>query len=111
MIVGKALGTAAIAMNSGAIGADVTLAWENAEIGMMDAKQAARILTDSDDAAEIRKTAAEYSDLQQNVKSAAMRGYVDTIIEDADTRKYIIGAFEMLYTKRENRPSKKHGTI
>ena len=36
---------------------------------------------------------------------------VDTIIEAADTRKYVIGAFEMLYTKREDRPSKKHGTV
>ena len=40
-----------------------------------------------------------------------VRGYVDTIIEPADTRKYVIGAFEMLFTKREERPSKKHGTI
>ena len=43
--------------------------------------------------------------------SAARRGLVDTIISDADTRKYVIGAFEMLYTKREDRPDKKHGTV
>ena len=48
---------------------------------------------------------------QSNVVSAAKRGYVDTIIEPEDTRKYVIGAFEMLYAKRENRPAKKHGTI
>ena len=41
----------------------------------------------------------------------ARRGYVDTIIAPADTRKYLIGAFEMLFTKREERPSKKHGTV
>lgn len=111
VVTGTAYGSCYVLMGSKAIGADFVYAWPDSEIGMMDAKQAARILTDSDDAAEIRKTAAEYSDLQQNVKSAAMRGYVDTIIEDADTRKYVIGAFEMLYTKRENRPSKKHGTI
>jgi acetyl-CoA carboxylase carboxyltransferase component len=45
------------------------------------------------------------------VLGAARHGLVDTIISDADTRKYVIGAFEMLYTKRENRPNKKHGTI
>ena len=42
---------------------------------------------------------------------AASRGYVDTIIEPADTRKYVIGAFEMLFTKREERPAKMHGTV
>ena len=45
------------------------------------------------------------------LKSAARRGYVDAIIEPADTRKYVIGAFEMLFTKREDRPAKKHGTV
>ena len=43
--------------------------------------------------------------------AAARRGYVDTIMAPADTRKYLIGAFEMLFTKREERPAKKHGTI
>ena len=37
--------------------------------------------------------------------------YVDSIVEPVDTRKYIIGAFEMLYTKFEDRPGKKHGTV
>ena len=55
--------------------------------------------------------AAEYATLQSSVLSAARRGYVDTIIEAEDTRKYVIGAFEMLFTKREDRPSKKHGTV
>ena len=55
--------------------------------------------------------AAEYATLQNNVTSAARRGYVDTIIEPEDTRKYVIGAFEMLYTKREDRPDRKHGTV
>ena len=43
--------------------------------------------------------------------AAARRGYVDTIIEPKETRKYLIGAFEMLYTKREELPAKKHGTL
>ncbi|MBR0172090.1 MAG: hypothetical protein IJQ21_04810, partial [Lachnospiraceae bacterium] len=42
---------------------------------------------------------------------AAARGYVDELIEPADTRKHIIYAFEMLYTKRDDRPAKKHGTV
>lgn len=111
VVTGKAYGSAYVLMGSKAIGADFVYAWPDAEIGMMDAKEAAKILVGDGTAAEIRKTAAEYSALQQNVSSAAQRGYVDTIIDDADTRKYVIGAFEMLYTKRENRPNKKHGTI
>ena len=63
------------------------------------------------DAAVLNEKAAEYAGLQSNVTSAAKRGYVDTIIEAEDTRKYVIGALEMLFTKREDRPAKKHGTV
>ena len=63
------------------------------------------------DSATVKEKAAEYRELQSSPLSAARRGYVDTIIEAEDTRKYVIGAFEMLYTKREDRPSKKHGTV
>ena len=59
----------------------------------------------------IDEQAKKYADLQMSAVSAAKRGYVDTIIEAQDTRKYVIGAFEMLFTKREDRPSKKHGTV
>lgn len=111
VVTGTAYGGAYVLMGSKAIGADFVYAWPDSEIGMMDAKQAAKILVGGENAAQVRKTAAEYSALQQNVVSAAQRGYVDTIIDEADTRKYVIGAFEMLYTKRENRPNKKHGTI
>ena len=52
-----------------------------------------------------------YEALQTSAESAASRGYVDTIIAPEDTRKYVIGAFEMLYTKREDRPEKKHGAV
>ena len=42
--------------------------------------------------------------------SAAARGYVDRLIDPADTRKYLVAAFEMLYTKYVSEPEKKHGT-
>ena len=45
------------------------------------------------------------------MEAAARRGYVDAVIDAADTRKQVIGAFEMLFTKRESRPDKKHGTV
>lgn len=111
VVIGKAYGSAYVAMNSKAIGADMTYAWPNAEIGTMDAKLAAKIICDGKDASEIDACAKEYAALQTSAESAAKRGYVDQIIDAADTRKYVIGAFEMLFTKREDRPGKKHGTV
>lgn len=111
VVIGAAYGSAYVAMNSKAIGADMTFAWPGAEIGTMDAKLAAKIMYAEADAATINEKAAEYAALQTSAVSAAKRGYVDTIIEAEDTRKYVIGAFEMLFTKREDRPAKKHGTV
>ena len=54
--------------------------------------------------------AAKYKELQSSPNAAAARGYVDLIIDPADTRKYLVGAFEMLYTKYVDAPEKKHGT-
>ena len=111
VVIGKAYGTAYTVMNSKAIGADITMAWPTAEIGTMDAKLAAKIMYDGKGAEVINEKAAEYAALQTSVVSAAKRGYVDQVIDAADTRKYVIGAFEMLFTKSEDRPVKKHGTV
>ena len=111
VIVGKAFGSSYVSMNSKSIGADLVYAWPTAEIGMMDAKLAAQIMYADADAETLNEKAAEYKELQSSPNSAAARGYVDAIIEPADTRKYVIGAFEMLFTKREDRPAKKHGTV
>ena len=111
IVTDKAFGSAYVIMNSKALGADVTISWPDSQIGTMDANLAAKILCDGKDAETVSKTAAEYAALQNNVKSAAARGYVDEIVDPADTRKYLIGAFEMLFTKRDERPAKKHGTV
>ena len=111
IVIGEAFGSAYLTMNSKSTGADMVFAWPDAQIGMMDAKLAAKIMYAGADAATINEKAAEYAMLQSSALSAAKRGYVDTIIEAEDTRKYVIGAFEMLFTKREDRPSKKHGTV
>ena len=111
VVIGKALGTAYVVMNSKAIGADITMAWPDAQIGAMDSKLAAKIMYDGQGADVINEKAAEYEALTLNVTSAAKRGYVDQIVNAADTRKYVIGAFEMLFTKSEDRPAKKHGTV
>lgn len=111
VVIGKALGSAYVAMNSKAIGCDITMAWPNAEIGAMEASLAAKILCDGQGAEKIAECKDAYAALQNNVNSAAARGYVDQIVAPQDTRKYVIGAFEMLFTKREDRPVKKHGTV
>lgn len=111
VVIGKAQGTAYVVMNSKAIGADITMAWPDAQIGAMDGKLAAKIMYDGQGADVINEKAAEYEALTLNVTSAAKRGYVDQIVNAADTRKYVIGAFEMLFTKSEDRPAKKHGTV
>ncbi len=97
LIVGKAYGSAYITMNSKAIGADLTYAWPSAQVGTMDAKLAAKIMYDGKDADTIAAKANEYSELQNSAESAARRGYVDSIIDPADTRKHLIYAFEMLF--------------
>ena len=111
VILKEAYGSAYVSMNSKAIGCDVTFAWEDAQIGTMDAKIAAKIMYDGEGSDVIQAKAKEYAELQNSAMSAAKRGYVDYIIAPADTRKYVIGAFEMLYSKREDRPAKKHGTV
>lgn len=116
LIIGDAVGSAYIAMNSKAAGADIVYAWPTAKVGMMDAASAVKIMyadeiEAGDAAAVINEKTAEYQELQGSVMSAAARGYVDSIVAPVDTRKYIIGAFEMLYTKFEDRPGKKHGTV
>lgn len=117
VITKNAFGSAYITMNSKALGADIVYAWSDSKVGMMNAESAVRIIyadeiNNADHANEtIAEKTAEYEKLQLSAQSAARRGYVDSIIEPADTRKYLIGALEMLYTKREDRPDKKHGTI
>lgn len=111
VITGQAFGTAAEVMNSKALGADLVLAWPAARIGMMAAESAARVMFPEADPATLKAQAQAYEELQNDPHSAARRGWVDTIIPPAETRKYVIGALEMLFTKREERPAKKHDTI
>ena len=111
VITGETLGSAYLTMNSKSVGADLVFAWTDAKIGMMNAQSAAKIMYEGADAATLKKEAAKYDALHNGVESAARRGYVDTIIAAEDTRKYLIGALEMLFTKREYKPDKKHGTV
>ena len=109
VITGNAFGSAYVVMNSKSLSADMTFAWDSASVGMMDAEAAAKLLFEKED--NKAELTASYKETQTSVESAARRGYIDTIIKAEDTRKYVIGALEMLFTKREERPNKKHGAI
>ena len=117
VIVKDALGSAYLTMGSKSIGADVVYAWENAAIGMMDPAEAVKIMyakeieAAEDSVALISEKTAQYAALQSSALAAARRGYIDDIIKAGETRQRVIAAFEMLFTKREDRPSKKHGTV
>lgn len=117
LVMGDAFGTAYTVMNSKAIGADMVYAWPNAKIGTMDPEMAVKIMYEKEIAAADDKVAAvaeykkTYTELQSSAMAAAKRGYIDDIIEPDATRKRIIAALDMLYTKKEERPYKKHGAV
>ena len=117
VMIGKANGTAGLSMNSKSIGADIVYAWKDASMSMMNAAPAVKIMYAKEiEASEnpgqlIKEKTAEYSEKMEGIASAAKRGFIDGIIPASETRQRVIAAFEMLFTKREDRPSKKHGTI
>lgn len=110
LITGKAYGSAYLTMNSKHIGADMVFALPTAQIGMMDADIAAKIMYGDKDAADIGEKAAEFA-AQSGTQAAAARGYIDSVIEPEAARKQLLFAFEMLYSKSEFPIGKKHGTI
>jgi acetyl-CoA carboxylase carboxyltransferase component len=117
LIVRKAYGGAYLAMCSRDLGADAVFAWPGAEIAVMGPDGAANIIFRREiDAApnpdEARKDKIEeYRSKFANPFVAAARGFVDDVIDPAETRSKLLGALDMLSTKRESRPPKKHGNI
>ena len=116
LITGEAFGSAYTAMNSKGIGADIEYAWPKAKISMMDPEAAVKIMYADEIAAADDKNAliAEkkkvFAEEQASAMTAAKRGIVDDIIVPDATRKRLVAAFEMLYTKCEEKPAKKHGS-
>ncbi len=117
LIVRKAYGGAYIAMCSRHLGADMVIAWPQAEIAVMGAEGAANIIfrkeikAAEDTHTKRQEKIAEYRDKFSNPYQAASRGYVDQVITPQESRKILISAFEMTMNKRELRPRKKHGNI
>lgn len=117
VILRKAYGGAYIAMNSKNLGADMVMAWPTAEIAVMGPDGAANIIfkkdikNSADPVATRNEKIQEYRNKFASPYEAAKRGYVDDVIEPDSTRPRIIAALEMLASKRETRPAKKHGNL
>jgi propionyl-CoA carboxylase beta chain len=117
VITRKAYGGAYDVMNSKHIGADMNYAWPSAEIAVMGAKGASEIIFKkeiseaSDPAGKLLEKEKEYAEKFATPYQAAERGFIDEVIEPAETRRKLIKAFAMLENKVAKRPRKKHGNI
>jgi acetyl-CoA carboxylase carboxyltransferase component len=115
IITRKGYGGAFVVMNSKSIGADLAFAWPSAEIAVMDANGAANIIfrreiDEADDpVARKAELVEEYAERFANPYQAAERGYVDDVIDPRDTRRVLVRSLDVLRTKKEQLPSRKHG--
>ena len=111
MIIGEAYGSAYNVMNSKALGCDIVCAWPEAKVAPMEAFAAAKLMYRNCELSVIKEKAEEYENIQGNINVALRRGYIDYIVPPEESRKYIISSFEMLSARRNDLPSKKHGSI
>jgi acetyl-CoA carboxylase carboxyltransferase component len=104
-------------MSPKSIGADLAFAWPSAELAVMGPQGAIEIVyrreleQAEDPAARRAELVDEYIERYANPYIAAARGYVDDVIEPAETRRILIRSLEMLASKREELPRRKHGNI
>ena len=117
VITRKAYGGAYVVMDSKSIGADFAYAWPSAELAVMGPQGAVEIvyrreLVDSSDPAARRAELVEdYIERYANPYVAAERGFVDAVIDPADTRRVLVRALQLLASKREELPKRKHGNV
>jgi acetyl-CoA carboxylase carboxyltransferase component len=117
VITRKAYGGAYVVMNSKSIGADLAYAWPSAELAVMGPQGAVDIVyrrelqMAADPVARRNELVEEYVEQYANPYVAAERGYVDDVIDPAETRQVLIRSLEMLRTKREELPRRKHGNV
>jgi len=117
VITRKAYGGAYVVMNSKHLRADVSFAWPTAEIAVMGAEGAVNIVfrkeieKAADPTAKRAELIDEYKAKFSTPYAAAERGFIDDVIEPAETRKRLIQSLRMLSTKRESVPARKHGNI
>ncbi len=117
VITRKAYGGAYVVMNSKSIGADLAFAWPSAELAVMGPQGAVEIVyrrelqQAADPAARRAELVEEYTERYANPYAAAERGYIDDVIDPAETRQKVAAGLAMLRTKREELPRRKHGNM
>jgi acetyl-CoA/propionyl-CoA carboxylase carboxyl transferase subunit len=117
VITKKAYGGAYLVMNSKHLRADVSFAWPTAEIAVMGAEGAVNVVfrkeieKATDPESRRQELIEEYRSKFSTPYAAAERGFIDDVIEPAETRPRLIKALRMLSTKRETIPARKHGNI
>jgi acetyl-CoA carboxylase carboxyltransferase component len=117
VITRKAYGGAYVVMDSKSIGSDLSFAWPSAELAVMGPEGATDIVyrreiqSAADPEARRIELIEEYKERFANPWIAAERGYVDDVIAPAETRSKIIAGLEMLRSKREELPKRKHGNV
>jgi acetyl-CoA carboxylase carboxyltransferase component len=117
IITRKAYGGAYVVMNSKSIGADLAFAWPSAELAVMGPEGAVEILyrreiaEAADPLARRRELAEDYTERFANPYLAAERGYIDDVINPADTRAVLSRSLDLLRTKRADQPRRKHGNV
>ena len=117
VITRKAYGGAYVVMNSKSIGCDLAFAWPSAELAVMGAEQAINVIgrreiAEADDPEQARfQLIEDYNERHANPYEAAERGYVDDVIDPSETRAVLIRSLELLKTKREELPRRKHGNV
>ena len=117
VITRKAYGGAYLVMNSKHLRSDVSFAWPTAEIAVMGAEGAVNVVfrkeieKATDPGQKKAELIREYRDKFSTPYAAAERGFIDDVIEPAETRTRLIQALRMLSTKRESVPARKHGNI
>ena len=117
VITRKAYGGAYVVMDSKGVGCDLSYAWPTAEIAVMGPQGAVEIINRreladaADPVARRAELVEDYTHRLANPYLAAERGYVDDVIEPAETRKKLIAGFALLASKREELPERKHGNV
>jgi len=117
IITRKAYGGAYVVMNSKSIGADFAYAWPTAELAVMGASGAVGIvhrrdIFEADDPVTLRRELVEdYEERYATPYIAAERGFIDDVIDPAETRRIISRSLDLLRSKREELPKRKHGNV
>ncbi len=117
LITRKAYGGAYVVMNSKSVGADFAYAWPSAELAVMGPQGAVEVVHRRELAAaenpalRRQELVEEYTERYANPYVAAERGFVDDVIDPAETRSVLIRSLRVLRTKREDLPKRKHGNV